>query len=135
MNFEASFTKQKMIRILAVSALLMIFITILFLQPINAAVNGDLTFSHGVNQSQRTTFGSTYSTAVENNMYFGGWVQYFSGPDQGYTIFYASSTVYNVYSATFPIYTGPVSGASLFYYYVDSALQLTSTAWWYFDFR
>lgn len=87
MNFEASLTKQKTIRILAVSALLMIFITILFLQPINAAVNGDLTFSHGVNQSQRTTFGSTYSTAVENNMYFGGWVQYFSGPDQGYTIF------------------------------------------------
>lgn len=103
--------------------------------PVNAAVNGSLTFYHGINQSLKTTYGSTVSTAVENSMDFVGYVYYETGQYAGQTKTYNIPAANNVQFYSLDLAVGSVKGSSLFDYYVDGSWQHTSTDWWDFDFR
>ncbi|MEA4889734.1 MAG: hypothetical protein VB070_09765 [Clostridiaceae bacterium] len=103
--------------------------------PVSAAVNGNLTFWHGANYTYKYTYGSTESTAEENNMYFYGYINYQTGPNIGNTVRYQSPFYTNTSYRMFRVYPGSVKGSSLFEYYVDGNLRHTSTAWWNFDFR
>lgn len=118
--------------------LLFVAITImvaLFFMPVSAAVKGNLTYTHGVNSSQKYTYASTQSTKAETDMYFYGYVNYVTGPNSGNTVRYQSPYHQNTSYEKYSVYPGSVQGSSLFEYFVGSSFVHTSTAWWDFDFR
>lgn len=112
----------------------MVIVT-LFVAPVNAAVNGNLLFYHGVNNFWKYTFGKITSTATENSMSIDGHIYFESGPNSGSSAYYQGIPVSNTKSITKNIYPGSVKGSSFFQYYVDGSMQHYSTAWWSFDFR
>ena len=129
------FTNKNALKLMVSIVALLILLSVVTTISSYAAINGSLTFYHGENTSQKYTYAKTTSTAAENNMFFGGAIDYYSGPYRGQTMIFTSPIWNNSNSAEYRIYPGSVLGASLFDYWVDSTYQHTSTNWWDFDFR
>lgn len=127
--------KKGVSRLMVVLLSLALLLSIVPILSVDAAVKGSLTFYHGINQSQKYTYGRTQSTAVENSMHFVGYIDYFSGPKNGLREVDVSPVYENVAGVQRNLFPGSVLGASLFEYYVDNTWQHTSTDWWDFDFR
>ena len=130
MNTKSERNPSKVIALVIV----IMFILVLFVAPASAAVKGNLTFVHGVNTSQKYTYGKTTSTQTENSMCIDGHIYYLSGPNSGSYAYYQGTGITNTKSLTKTIYPGSVIGRSLFEYYVDGVSQHISTSWWDFDF-
>lgn len=122
---------KKLASLLSVAAIA----TAMVVPTASAAVKGSLTFQHGVNESQKKTFGRIISTETENSMDITGSIQITAGEKTPGLYVINSSPEYNVPGLEVGAYVGKSKGWSSFNYYVDGTLQHTSTAPWYFDFR
>ena len=126
--------KKRTVKSCVILVILLAFIVLTYTISF-AAVKGDLTFTHGVDPSQKITYAITSSTQVESNMFFNGCVIHMSGPYNGQTFCSSKSPTYNVSYDRYDLTPGSIKGASFFDYGVDSYIVHSSTAWFNFDFR
>ena len=96
------------------------------------ATSGKLTFSHGINKSAETTFGSTTSTAFEDTMQIKMMVK---NSTSGVIKSYSTPVISNARYLRLTKDVEGVKGSSYCYYYVDGVKKHESTAWYNFDFR
>lgn len=96
------------------------------------AAKGKLTFSHGINKSEKTTFGSITSTDYEKSMEI---MMVVRNANTGAYNMYTSQEYKDACYLRLTKKATGIKGASYCYYYVDGTKKHQSTAWYDFDFR
>ena len=117
-----------------VSFLIIVILIVINITSVSAYYYGNLTFTHGINNYEKSTFAITESAAIENSMQFIGIIHYFSGPYSGDAYYYTSPLKTYTKTHSQYLYPGSVEGASYFLYFVDDRCEHQSTAWWNFNF-
>lgn len=90
------------------------------------------TFSHGINRTAKTTFGSTVSSKCEESMEI---VMLVKDSSTGIIKCYTSEERENAIYIKLTKGVDGVKGSSYCYYYVNGAMKHQSTAWFNFDFK
>jgi hypothetical protein len=98
-----------------------------------SAVNGTLTFGHGINPNALTMYATINSTAVEGSMSISGTLVITDGAKPIGTYNLPPLSLTNTSSLTYEVFLDHSKGSVIFKYYVDGILRHTSTAPWNFD--
>ena len=115
------------------SVFIMCLMAVALCIPVNAAIKGNLTFTHGIRSAQTQTYGGIKSTVNENSMRITGTVTVTAPKKASFLPDTGTQKICKALECQVGV--GKTKGSSSFVYYVDGTKKHTSTAPWQFDFR